>query len=177
MLGLDHFGEPCRLLTPLEIDFTKKRVLRPFYFWLTVGVVTSVMFGLGLNHPPWPGYRPDRELYGFFCWVLGCVGYPLLCILRMKADLAEGKAATISGPVSHKKISWVNTLFVQVHSEDLLDPPFLKCVKAAYEQLSEQERVSVDYLPRTRVALRVCQENHDAPLWAADPSAKVRWLR
>jgi hypothetical protein len=177
LLGLDYIGDSSRMLTPQEILFTKKQVLRSSYLWLTAGVVASGMLGLGLNHAPWPGYSPERELTGLIGFVIVCVGYPLLCVLRTKADLSEGKAATISGPVAQRKISSVSTLFFQVSSKDFLEPPLLKVVKAAYEQLSVEEMVTVDYLPRTRVVLRICKQNQAVPLWAADPSAPARWFR
>ena len=192
VLRLDFFGEPTRLLTPLEIQFTRKRVLRQIYFWLAVGVVFTGLVGMvGVRRA---GYSSFEFYAVFLGCVLFCVGCPFVVVLRVRADLAEGKAATVSGPVARRKISGTNRMFIEIYvpadllpfveerssqadSQQLSRALSLQVVKAAYEQVSAQERVSVDYLPRSRVALRVCREKQEVPLWAADPSAPARWFR
>jgi len=169
-LELDFLGETSRLLTPAEILFTRKWLLRRSYFWLAAGSVATLLVGLGLD---W-----KSGLLGLVVFAAVCIGYPMGRILKERADLADGKAATAVGPIQKKKISQTSRMFIEVDIGNVyLGPVSLQLVKAAYEQLSEQENVSVDYLPRTRVALRVSRQGQENPLWAADPAIPARWFR
>ena len=119
-LGLDYWGETSRLLTPMEIEFTRKYVLRPFFLLLAAGFVPAVLLGLGLNYP-FPSFR---NYFGFFVSSIFWVGYPSVLVMKVRADLAEGKAATVTGSIIVRKISQVSTLLIHVSSPD----PFLPVV-------------------------------------------------
>ncbi|MFQ5817423.1 MAG: hypothetical protein ACE5H2_05640 [Terriglobia bacterium] len=135
-----------RALSPEEIEHVRQNVLRPLRWTpVTLVVVGAVFLGMVLR-------GSFREDWTTLLVPLAFFGFPLVAAFRRKrqieADLADGFAETLSGEVEKLWRSRQEP-FIRVAGQSF------RVQREVFRALAKGQPVTVDFLPRSRVAIKV----------------------
>jgi len=163
-----HFPE--RPLTEGEVKFVRKRVLRRYWFWVGVlGASCYPSFYMLLSALVEAEWRFVIAVVGY----ISVVGVYLVShILLVRTDLQSGMAQTVTGMLEARRLTYFHAMLLRIGRRAEIRVP-----REAFDRVKTGEVTTVAFLPRSHIALQVKRVNETTPLWVADASAAVKWMR